>query len=67
MTEEKKPKTVDIELTGPHTHGGKPYEKGAVLRVRDDQFERLQGQQKAKAAKSNATPLNVDDEGKLIR
>lgn len=66
MTEPQELKYVDVELTGSHTHAGKPYGTGDVLRLRADQAARLDKNDRCKPAGAKAKPLNVDKNGNLI-
>lgn len=73
MTEKREETYQDVELIADHTHRGRHYgpskekdKPGDVLRLRDDQAQRLIGRKIGRLAAKDAKPLNVDGNGKLF-
>jgi hypothetical protein len=73
MAEKRDVTYQNIELIANHTHRGRPYgpstekdKPNDVLRLRDDQAQRLIARKIGKPAAKDAQPLNVDGNGKLF-
>jgi len=73
MAEKKEPTYQLVEMIAEHTHRGRRYGPSAdkdkpndVLKLRDDQAQRLIARKIGKPAAKDAKPLNVDDSGKLF-
>lgn len=66
QAEKKAPEYPMVELVAEHIHRGRHYKPNDVLKLRDDQAQRLIIRKIGKPAAKDAKPLNVDANGKLF-